>query len=93
MLQGFPEELVWRGYALQLLDRRPLVSVVVTSVIFGAMHLVSLGEGYSLGERRSGGDGAADRCASSTEDCRGQRPPRSRDQRLRFGGSAGPSTW
>lgn len=51
MLQGFPEELVWRGYALQLLDRRPLVSVVVTSVIFGAMHLVSLGEGYSLGER------------------------------------------
>lgn len=51
IMQGFPEELVWRGYALQLLERRPVLSVVVCAVLFGVMHLVSLGGGYDVGER------------------------------------------
>lgn len=43
LLQGFPEELVWRGYVLQTLRTRPEVSVVISAAVFGVMHLISQG--------------------------------------------------
>lgn len=43
VMQGFPEELVFRGYGMSLLRHRPLVALAITTLIFGAMHLVSSG--------------------------------------------------
>lgn len=51
VMQAFPEELVWRGYALQLLRNRPIVSVVACSVLFGLMHLASHSGATSVEER------------------------------------------
>ncbi len=41
--QGFPEELLWRGYGLQTMRYRPLVAVLVSGIFFGSLHLVSAG--------------------------------------------------
>ncbi len=41
LTQGFPEELLWRGYALQTMRHRPRTALVVSGVVFGAMHFIS----------------------------------------------------
>lgn len=45
VLQGFPEELLWRGNLTDLLGRRfgPAMILLITSVAFGMLHLVSNG--------------------------------------------------
>ncbi len=51
VLQGFPEELIWRGYLLQSMRDRPILGVVVSALVFGAMHLVSVGGQQGWAER------------------------------------------
>lgn len=51
LLQGIGEELLWRGYALQTMRRHPLRALVVTTLVFGAMHLVSSGGQETLADR------------------------------------------
>lgn len=50
-LQGFPEELMFRGYILSTLGERPLVAVAVSTVLFGLPHLLSGGGQQSAFER------------------------------------------
>lgn len=50
-MQGFPEELVMRGWLMQILRKRPLVAVAVSTVVFGALHYFSSGGQESTGER------------------------------------------
>ena len=42
-LQGIPEELVWRGWLMNCLQDRPCLALVVSAVVFGALHVVSNG--------------------------------------------------
>lgn len=51
VMQGFPEELVFRGYGMGVLRDRPLVALAVTTLIFGALHLVSAGGQENLLDR------------------------------------------
>ncbi len=53
LVQGFPEELVFRGYMFRNLGGTlPLWATVVTSsLIFGSMHVFSNGGATTLGER------------------------------------------
>lgn len=41
--QGFPEEFLWRGYGLQTMRYRPLTAALVSGIVFGLMHIVSMG--------------------------------------------------
>lgn len=50
-MQGFPEELLMRGWVMQVLRRRPLVAVAVSTVLFGALHYFSQGGQESTAER------------------------------------------
>lgn len=43
VLQGFPEELLFRGYQMSALRLRPVAALVISSVTFAALHLVSQG--------------------------------------------------
>lgn len=52
LLQGFPEELLWRGNLTDLLGRRfgPAMVLFITSAAFGLLHLVSNGSQQGAGE-------------------------------------------
>lgn len=50
-LQGFPEELVFRGAMLRALGRRPVVAIVTSTLVFGAIHILSQGGQQNLAER------------------------------------------
>ena len=43
LLQGIPEELIWRGYVLQTLRTPPVVSAYVSAGVFALLHLTSQG--------------------------------------------------
>lgn len=43
MLQGIPEELVFRGYLMQLLRRHPSLACWVSATLFELIHLISNG--------------------------------------------------
>ncbi|QLQ14809.1 MAG: CPBP family intramembrane metalloprotease [Micropruina sp.] len=47
LLQGLPEEILWRGYLQTTLMSRlsPITSAILTAVFFGSMHVVSFGSG------------------------------------------------
>lgn len=51
--QAFPEELLWRGHLAELLSHRvrPAAVIMITSVAFGAMHIVSGSDAQGLGEQ------------------------------------------
>lgn len=51
--QAFPEELLWRGHLAELLSHRlrPVAIIVITSVAFGAMHIISGTDAQSIGEQ------------------------------------------
>ena len=51
--QAFPEELLWRGHLAELLSRRirPLAVILITSVAFGALHIVSGSDAQGIGEQ------------------------------------------
>ena len=51
--QGFPEELLWRGHLWDLLSDSlsPRMVLVLTSVVFGLLHIVSGSGATSIGER------------------------------------------
>lgn len=49
--QGFPEEILWRGYLLQTMRERPLTAVLVSAALFGSLHYFSDGGQQNLGER------------------------------------------
>lgn len=51
LLQGFPEELLFRGYQMSTLRLRPVAAVLVSSVVFAALHLLSGGGQQSTIER------------------------------------------
>lgn len=51
LLQGFPEELLFRGYQMTALRARPILAVVVSAAVFGVLHLVSNGGQQSTLER------------------------------------------
>ncbi len=51
LTQGFPEELLWRGYALQTMRDRPVTALIVSGVAFGALHLISQAGQQSVAER------------------------------------------
>lgn len=51
LLQGFPEELFFRGYLMQTMRAHPLAAVAVSAVVFGAMHWVSAGGQQNALER------------------------------------------
>ncbi|MGO3658775.1 MAG: lysostaphin resistance A-like protein [Micrococcaceae bacterium] len=51
--QAFPEELLWRGHLAEFLSHRvrPVAIIVITSVAFGAMHIVSGTDAQGIGEQ------------------------------------------
>ncbi|SEU15234.1 CPBP family intramembrane glutamic endopeptidase [Nonomuraea wenchangensis] len=51
--QAFPEELLWRGHLFDTLSARlpPKAVLIVVSVGFGALHIISSSAADSLGER------------------------------------------
>lgn len=51
--QGFPEELLWRGHLWDLLSDSlsPRMVLVLTSVVYGLLHIVSGSGATSIGER------------------------------------------
>lgn len=51
LLQGVPEELIFRGYLLRSLRLRPEVAVLVSGLAFGVIHLVSQGGQQGWAER------------------------------------------
>lgn len=51
LLQGIPEELIFRGYLLRSLRLRPAGAVLVSGLAFGAIHLVSQGGQEGWAER------------------------------------------
>lgn len=50
-MQGFPEELVMRGWLMQVLRHRPLMAVAASTVLFGVLHFFSSGGQQSIVER------------------------------------------
>lgn len=50
-LQGIPEELLFRGYLMQTIRERPKLALVVSTLFFGVIHVVSSGGQESLTER------------------------------------------
>lgn len=51
LLQGIPEELIFRGWLLSTMRSRPVVSVIVTTLSFTVIHLISQGGQQSFAER------------------------------------------
>lgn len=51
ILQAIPEELLFRGWLLSALRRRPVLAVVVTTLSFTAIHLASSGGQQSVAEQ------------------------------------------
>ncbi len=51
VLQAIPEELIFRGYLLRSVRLRPLLAVLVSGVVFAALHLASSGGQQGWGER------------------------------------------
>lgn len=51
VLQGIGEELLFRGYLLQTLSRRPRLAVLITAVAFTIPHLASSGGQQDVGEQ------------------------------------------
>lgn len=51
LMQGIPEELIWRGYVLQTLRTRAEVSILISAAGFAALHLVSQGGQQNALER------------------------------------------
>lgn len=51
LLQGFPEELAFRGYVLSMFAERPVLALGVSSLVFGVIHLASSGGQQSVAER------------------------------------------
>lgn len=51
LLQGLPEELLFRGYQMKALHLRPVAAVFVSAAVFGAMHLISSGGQQNALER------------------------------------------
>lgn len=51
LVQGFPEELVWRGYLMQTLPWRSPLIALYSAGLFGLMHLVSSGGQENVWER------------------------------------------
>lgn len=49
-LQGIPEEVLFRGYLMQTLRRRPIAALVWSTAGFGVIHLFSSGGQQNLGE-------------------------------------------
>lgn len=43
LLQGFPEELLFRGYQMTALRLRPLAALWISSAVFAVIHLISSG--------------------------------------------------
>lgn len=50
VLQGIGEELLWRGYVLQTMRQHPMRALLVSTLVFGTMHLVSGGGQQSVAE-------------------------------------------
>lgn len=50
-LQGIPEELVWRGWLMHCLIERPRLGLVVSAMVFGALHIISAGGQQNALER------------------------------------------
>ncbi|RUR01221.1 CPBP family intramembrane glutamic endopeptidase [Labedella endophytica] len=51
LLQGIPEELLFRGWLLSALRRRPVLAVVVTTLSFTIIHLASNGGQQSVADQ------------------------------------------
>ncbi len=51
LLQAIPEELIFRGYLLGSLRMRPVLAVLTSGLVFGALHLASSGGQQGWGER------------------------------------------
>ncbi|MEO3804045.1 type II CAAX endopeptidase family protein [Nonomuraea sp. B1E8] len=51
--QAFPEELLWRGHLFDILSDRlsPVAVLAVTSVVFGALHIISQSPADTVAER------------------------------------------
>lgn len=47
-LQAVPEELIFRGYLLRSLRTRPVIAIVISSLGFGLLHLISSGGQQNL---------------------------------------------
>ena len=51
VLQGLPEELLFRGYQMTALRLRPVAALLVSSAVFGVLHLLSSGGQVNALER------------------------------------------
>jgi len=51
LLQGIPEELIWRGYVMQTLRTPPVVTAYISAGGFAVLHLASQGGQQNLLER------------------------------------------
>lgn len=51
VLQGFPEELLFRGYQMTALRLRPVAALVVSATVFASLHLISRGGQQDAVER------------------------------------------
>ncbi len=49
LVQGFPEEVVFRGYITQTLACKPSTSILVSAGLFGLMHIFHLANGLLYG--------------------------------------------
>ena len=49
LIQGFPEELVFRGYIFQTLHLKPAHKMLASAALFAAIHLVHLTSGWGFG--------------------------------------------
>lgn len=51
VLQGFPEELIFRGWQMTAFQTRAVAATVASSTIFASIHLISNGGQQNLAER------------------------------------------
>ncbi len=51
LLQGLPEELLFRGYQMTALRTRPIVALFISAAVFGVIHLASSGGQQNVLER------------------------------------------
>lgn len=51
VMQGLPEELLWRGWLLHCLAHRPRLALAVSAIVFGSLHIVSSGGQANVAER------------------------------------------
>lgn len=51
LMQGMPEELIWRGWIMNCMKNKPIKSLLISCIAFGLLHIVSQGGQENILER------------------------------------------